>query len=344
MDSGQWRFAFRPLSSFPSLPKFASSVSGRRGHPRLPCSERSRSAQGTAGPPLRPSVRPSVGGARWALRMRSQTETRRAACETRRRGTGRRLWTRRAPCPEFNVSRTGTEPVGRPEDPRRDTGGDRARARACRRAPEVEGSGWHAAPDTAPGAPLSRPISQGRARWRRWGLSASRVLTVMGCERIRFQRHPTRSFESETLRGTRSWLGGGVRPSASERAQRPTESSRPVALNALPQTERRADKYAGNGVPSACCASSGSEDHALPGPMDDSPRSDASEMRSPPASRERATREAKTCVLGTAKPEDDCRTPKGPFPAVVRISSGRFTFFQNRVCRYWFLRHWQRRN
>lgn len=166
----------------------------------------------------------------------------------------------------------------------------------------------------------------------------------MGCERIRFQRHPTRSFESETLRGTRSWLGGGVRPSASERAQRPTESSRPVALNALPQTERRANKYAGNGVPSACCASSGSEDHALPGPMDDSPRSDASEMRSPPASRERATREAETCALGTAKPEDDCRTPKGPFPAVVRISSGRFTFFQNRVCRYWFLRHWQRRN
>lgn len=147
----------------------------------------------------------------------------------------------------------------------------------------------------------------------------------MGCKRIRFQRHPTRSFESETLRGTRSWLGGGVRPSASERAQRPTESSRPVALNALPQTERRANKYAGNGVPCACCASSGSEDHALPGLMDDSPRSDASEMRSPPASRERATREAETCALRTAKPEDDCRTPKGPFPAVVRISSGRFT-------------------
>lgn len=242
------------------------------------------------------------------------------------------------------MSRTGTEPIGRPEDPQRDAGGDRARARACRRAAEVEGSGWHAAPDTAPGAPLSRPISQGRARWRRWGLSASRVLTVMGCERIHFQRHPTRSFESETLRGTRSWLGGGVRPSAFERAQRPTESSRPVALNALPQTERRADKYAGNGVPCACCASSGSEDHTLPGPMDNSPRSDASEMRSPAASRERATREAETCALGTAKPEDDCRTPKGPFLAVVRISSGRFTFFQNRVCRYWFLRHWQRRN
>lgn len=109
--------------------------------PRLPCSERSRSAQRTEGPPLRPSVRPSVGGARWVLRTRSQTETRRAACETRRRGSGGvcghagrrvRSLTCREPGPSQSAGpRTGdvTQVASAPEPARAD-GPPRSRAPA----------------------------------------------------------------------------------------------------------------------------------------------------------------------------------------------------------------------
>lgn len=88
----------------------------------------SRSARVTEGPPLR---RPSPCGL--ARRGCSGRTHRRKGDGSRvrriveRRGRARRLWTSRTPFLEFNVSRsksrTRTEPIGRPREPRRDAGG-----------------------------------------------------------------------------------------------------------------------------------------------------------------------------------------------------------------------------
>lgn len=36
----------------------------------------------------------------------------------------------------------------------------------------------------------------------------------------------------------------------------------------------------------------------------------------------------KSVPPGTVKPKENCWTPKGPFPTIMRILSGRFKFFE----------------
>lgn len=148
----------------------------------------------------------------------------------------------------------------------------------------------------------------------------------MGCKCIRFRRYPTRSFESEILLRNAVVAGGGGAPSGSEQAHKPTERSRSVLI-ALQQTERRADEHAGDRVPAARCASSRRQGPLHYPVQRTLPLAQVTQKRRVRPRRGREPRaRPKSVPLGTVKPGDSCWTPQGPFPTVVRISSGRFTF------------------